>query len=270
MWTAAGSLLNSLAGRSPRKQTVSLSRRSTKRVVIVDDIGDATQEVGVAGGLEWQAVWRVRARLAIARDREEQYAFILSANGPKTSRTALLVNLAQKQDDARCSLAPHNHCRVRRMKQSELRFPCIGAECAAAGTWHEAGTVCRSYRDAVRYDGKKCAWQRMCEGCADAGARLWTPSPTTTFASAGPAWDDVDDDEMDRQVADAEARYNAGRACRASSTFISTAASAARTPGGRGASAADSARACLADAAAATTASTGRAAAAAAAAAHLA
>ena len=98
------------------------------------------------------------------------------------------------------------------MKQSEHRFPCIGAECAAAGTWHEAGAVCRAYRDAVRYDGKKCAWQRMCEGCADAGARLWTPSPSTTFASAGPAWDDVDDEEMERQVADAEAEFNAGRA----------------------------------------------------------
>jgi len=72
--------------------------------------------------------------------------------------------------------------------------------------------MCRAYRDAVRYDGKKCAWQRMCEGCADAGARLWTPSPSTTFASAGPAWDDVDDEEMERQVADAEAEFNAGRA----------------------------------------------------------
>ena len=166
----------------------------------------------MAGGLEWQAVWRVRARLAKARDRDEQNTFILSANGQKTTRTVLLVNLAQTQDDARCSLPPQSSCRLRRMKQSEHRFPCIGAECAAAGTWHEAGAMCRAYRDAVRYDGKKCAWQRMCEGCADAGARIWTPSPSTTFASAGPAWDDVDDEEMERQVADAEAEFNAGRA----------------------------------------------------------
>ena len=62
---------------------------------------------------------------------------------------------------------------------------CIGAACAAERRWHKADTPCRAYRDAERYVGKACGWQRMCAECSESGAQLWTPSVP---AGADEAW----------------------------------------------------------------------------------
>ena len=70
------------------------------------------------------------------------------------------------------------------VRPAEQRFPCIGAECAAIDMWHEKGAPCRAYRDAERYLGRACGWQRMCSGCSDSGACIWRPDPAVVAAMA--------------------------------------------------------------------------------------
>jgi hypothetical protein len=75
------------------------------------------------------------------------------------------------------------------IKPARHRFPCIGADCAAIGRWHEAGTPCLAYRDTARYSGRVCSWQRMCGACSEGGgAWLWrreAPLPPTLCVAAG-------------------------------------------------------------------------------------
>ena len=61
------------------------------------------------------------------------------------------------------------------IKPAQHRFPCVGADCAARGAWHEAETPCRAYRDTA-YLGRSVQWQHMCGACSDTGARLWQPA----------------------------------------------------------------------------------------------
>ena len=167
-----------------------------------------TQPHAPAGRGQWPVAWTERMQRAMARWRGSSS----SGTAQDTSEESSFVSTAQRSrwpwpSDWRDM--PYGSMGLARM-----RYPCIGAACAARGEWHEAGITCRAYRDTERYIGKYCIWQRMCEECSDSGAILWTPLPASTAATsprvATPSdlWDNECYDALiDQNILEAVAQY---------------------------------------------------------------